>query len=70
MTKLMYAIFLSAILFVACETTKISDEMENTMSDDLKVTAPMTDKSMMKSDREKQPMMKSNKQPMMKPMKK
>ncbi|MBB6208335.1 Lp6.6 family lipoprotein [Borreliella lanei] len=46
MTKLMYAIFLSAILFVACETTRISDEMENTSGEDSKVTTPMTDKSM------------------------
>lgn len=37
MTKLMYAIFLSAILFVACETTRISDEMENTSDEDSKL---------------------------------
>ncbi|APS99354.1 hypothetical protein Bmayo_04515 (plasmid) [Borreliella mayonii] len=60
MTKLMYAIFLSAILFVACETTRISDEMEeNTSSEGSKVTAPMSDKNM-----------KPMKHPMMKPMKK
>ncbi|SCW38935.1 hypothetical protein SAMN02983004_00903 [Borreliella japonica] len=46
MTKLMYAIFLSTILFIACETTRISDEMENTSDDDSKVTTPMQDKSM------------------------
>ncbi|AJA90744.1 hypothetical protein OY14_04660 (plasmid) [Borreliella chilensis] len=59
MTKLMYAVFLSAILFVACETTRISDEMESIKTDDSKVTTPMTDKSM-----------KSTPQPMMKTMKK
>ncbi|WP_210377439.1 Lp6.6 family lipoprotein [Borreliella garinii] len=45
--------FLSAILFVACETTKISDEMENAIDENSKVTAPMPEKPM-----------KSNKQPM------
>ncbi|WKC75740.1 Lp6.6 family lipoprotein [Borreliella valaisiana] len=53
MTKLMHAMFLSAILFVACETTRISDEMENASDEDSKVTAPMPEKPM-----------KSNKQPM------
>ncbi|WKC77584.1 Lp6.6 family lipoprotein (plasmid) [Borreliella turdi] len=60
MTKLMYAMFLSAILFIACETTTISDEMENVIDEDSKVTAPMPDKSMKST---KQPM-KSTKQPM------
>ncbi|MGF7101972.1 hypothetical protein HNP70_000992 [Borreliella kurtenbachii] len=60
----MYAIFLSAILFVACETTRISDEMENTSDEDSKVTAPMPDKNMMKSMPDK------NMKPMAKPMKK
>nr|AAB49417.1 6.6 kDa lipoprotein [Borreliella burgdorferi N40] len=68
MTKLMYAIFLSAILFVACETPRISDEMENTSDEDSKVTAPMTDKDMMKSMPDKNT--KSMKQPMTKSMKK
>ncbi|WKC79421.1 Lp6.6 family lipoprotein [Borreliella tanukii] len=53
MTKLMYAMFLSAILFIACETTRISDEMENAIDENSKVTAPMPEKTM-----------KSNKQPM------
>lgn len=60
----MYAIFLSAILFVACETTRISDEMENTSDEDSKVTAPMSDKNMMKSMPDK------SMKPMTKPMKK
>ncbi|MBB6213411.1 Lp6.6 family lipoprotein (plasmid) [Borreliella californiensis] len=64
MIKLMYAIFLSAILFVACETTRISDEMENTSDEDSKVTAPMSDKNMMKSMPDK------SMKPMTKPMKK
>ncbi|ABH02181.1 Lp6.6 family lipoprotein [Borreliella afzelii] len=54
MTKLMYTMFLSAILFVACETTKISDEMENTLEEDSKVTTPMPEKSMKSTT--KQPM--------------
>ncbi|MBB6031906.1 hypothetical protein HNR35_000909 [Borreliella spielmanii] len=53
MIKLMYAMLLSAILFVSCETTRISDEMENTIEEDSKVTTPMPEKSM-----------KSTKQPM------
>ncbi|WP_044003055.1 MULTISPECIES: Lp6.6 family lipoprotein [Borreliella] len=52
MTKLMYAMFLSAILFVACETTKISDEMESTMNEDSKVTAPMPVEKSMKSNKQ------------------
>ncbi|AZA27148.1 MULTISPECIES: Lp6.6 family lipoprotein [Borreliella] len=52
MTKLMYSMFLSAILFVACETTKISDEMESTMNEDSKVTAPMPAEKSMKSNKQ------------------
>ncbi|AAT93821.1 lipoprotein (plasmid) [Borreliella bavariensis PBi] len=44
--------FLSAILFVACETTKISDEMESTMNEDSKVTAPMPAEKSMKSNKQ------------------
>ncbi|WKC84944.1 Lp6.6 family lipoprotein [Borreliella lusitaniae] len=46
MTKLMYSVFLGLILFVACETTNLSDEMKNSHDSDLKVTTPMPDKSM------------------------
>ncbi|WNY67333.1 Lp6.6 family lipoprotein [Borreliella lusitaniae] len=46
MTKLMYSVFLSLILFVACETTNLSDEMNHSNHSDLKDTTPMTDKSM------------------------
>ncbi|WP_324281055.1 Lp6.6 family lipoprotein (plasmid) [Borreliella garinii] len=62
MTKLMYPVFLSAILFVACETTKISDDMESTMNEDSKVIAPMpAEEKSMKSNKQN---MKSNKQTM------
>ncbi|MBB6043288.1 Lp6.6 family lipoprotein (plasmid) [Borreliella yangtzensis] len=52
MTKLMYAMFLSAILFIACETTRISDEMENASDEDSKVTAPMPEEKPMKSNKQ------------------
>lgn len=48
----MYAMFLSAILFIACETTRISDEMENASDEDSKVTAPMPEEKPMKSNKQ------------------
>ncbi|WPM06413.1 Lp6.6 family lipoprotein (plasmid) [Borreliella sinica] len=66
MKKLMYAMFLSTVLFIACETTRISDEMENTTEstventsdEDSKITTPMPNKPMKSNKKYMKPMRK------------